>query len=54
MQPENNNSVVKTTAIGTAAVGAVVLQVVAFRAFGDVLSSLVLFGLGYLACWIKK
>lgn len=47
-------SAVKTTAIGTAAVVAITLQIIAFRAVGDILSSVVIFGLGYLACFLRK
>ncbi len=47
-------SVAKTTAIGTAAVGAIALQVIVFRAVGDIMSSVVIFGLGYAACWLRK
>lgn len=50
----NAVKVFKTTAIGTAAVGAIALQVIAFRAVGDIVSSLMIFGLGYLACWLNK
>lgn len=46
-------AIVKKTAIGTAAIGALALQVLVFRAVGDVMSSAVLFGLGYLAAKLK-
>lgn len=46
-------SVVKKTAIGTAAVGAILLNVMVFRITGDIISSLVLFGLGYAAAKLK-
>jgi len=42
------------TAIGTAAVGAVLLQVVAFRVIGDIVTSAAIFGLGYALCWLRN
>lgn len=44
---------VKTTAIGTATIGVVVLNVFVFRVVGDIVSSAVLFGLGYLTAKLK-
>ena len=38
---------IKITSAGTLAVGAILLQVMVFRAVGDVVTSVILFGIGY-------
>jgi hypothetical protein len=47
-------SIAKTTAIGTVAIGAIALQIIVFRAVGDIMTSVALFGLGYMACSLRK
>lgn len=42
------------TALGTAAVGGILLQVVAFRVVGDIVTSVMIFGLGYASCWLRN
>ena len=42
------------TAIGTAAIGGILLQVFAFRIIGDIITSVMIFGFGYASCWLKN
>jgi hypothetical protein len=47
-------SPVKLTAVGTIGAGALLLQVMAFYAVGDAMTSIALFGLGYaVGRWLK-
>ena len=43
----NPLAIIKVTSLATAAILMVVLQVTVFRAVGDIMSSLVIFGCGY-------
>jgi hypothetical protein len=45
--------IVKKTSLATVVVGAIALQIFVFRAVGDVLTSALLFGLGYFAAKMK-
>jgi hypothetical protein len=47
-------TLVKGTAVTTAVLLMIVLQITVFRAFGDIVSSLVIFGCGYAAGKLNK
>lgn len=44
----------KLATIGGGAIAVIAMQLIAFGAFMDILSSVAIFGAGYLACWIRK
>lgn len=52
--PGNTGKVVKVTAVGTAVIGILALQILVFRVGMDVVSSVGLFGLGYAYRAMKK
>jgi uncharacterized membrane protein len=41
----------KLTTVGGAAVAVIAMQFIAFGVFMDIMSSIALVGMGYLACW---
>lgn len=47
-------TLVKGTAVTTAVILMIVLQVTVFRALGDIFSSLIIFGCGYAAAKLNK
>jgi len=51
--PAKRSFIAKESLIAGGAVTVILVQVLLLRAFGDVVTSLMLFGLGYLAAWLR-